>query len=279
MLKRDKIVVLKIGTNVINDDPGRTPAEVHLALAREIRAACDLGWKVPVVTSGAMAVGRKITGFKGKETIGQKQWLSTIGQPELYNSWRQALLTFNITTGQVLLTHRELENQARRVCISRLLHTHLEAGTIPIINENDAVEDDEIRALEESFSDNDDLAHRVAILLGATAILFVTKNGGVFTRNSEGVLNGGLYAEIAYNARLQDLGLTDTERDHADTRGGRGGIVKKIKYAQACYREKIRNVGIGNLVPGVLPSFLVGGNPGTRIALTNRIIHRVAKKS
>ncbi|VVM24401.1 Glutamate 5-kinase (EC / RNA-binding C-terminal domain PUA [uncultured Gammaproteobacteria bacterium] len=48
-------------------------------------------------------------------------------------------------------------------------------GTVPIVNENDTVATDEIK-----FGDNDTLAALVANLVGASQLVILTDQGGVY---------------------------------------------------------------------------------------------------
>ena len=144
---------------------GKLQGALLMSLARQIRELRDLGWEVVVVSSGAVGMGRSLL-KTGQENLREKQALAALGQVELMNVWRRLFDLLDVQVAQVLLTREDLRARERYLNARHTLVTLLEAGVIPVINENDSVAVTEIR-----FGDNDILSCLVGALLDAEMVI------------------------------------------------------------------------------------------------------------
>ena len=170
------IVVAKIGTSSVTAPDGSVDTAAVGKLCREVAGLRRQGHTVVVVTSGAVTAGVAAMAPTRRLPSDPKtlQALSAIGQPRLMRVYDDALAAEGLLAGQVLLapldfTHRQRYLHARDT-FSRLL----ELGVVPIVNENDAIADDELR-----FGDNDRLAALVAHLLRADLLVLLTDTAGL----------------------------------------------------------------------------------------------------
>jgi glutamate 5-kinase len=105
----------------------------------------------------------------------------------------------------------------------------LDAGAVPVVNENDSVATQEIR-----FGDNDRLAARVAQAAGANAVLLLSDVDGLFDRNP---------AEAGASLLQEVRGVTAEIHAMADGGSasgmGSGGMTSKLQAAEIAERAGI----------------------------------------
>jgi glutamate 5-kinase len=177
-LAQAKRLVLKIGSSLLVDEAtGHVRRKWLDAMADDIAALRAKGVEVTVVTSGAIAVGRRPLGLpSGPLRLDQKQAAAATGQIRLAHAYQEALARHEIVTAQVLLTLDDSENRRRYLNARSTLLTLLAQGAVPVINENDTVATQEIR-----FGDNDRLAARVAEMIGADTLILFSDIDGLYT--------------------------------------------------------------------------------------------------
>ncbi len=171
--------VVKIGSSLLVDDQG-CPAEDRMAgLARDIALLRSKGGSVVLVSSGAVALGRKrLNVSKQIKRLDEKQACAAVGQVLLMQAWERAFARERITVAQALLTADDTERRRRWLNARATLERLMGFGICPVINENDTVATDEIR-----YGDNDRLAARVAQLVGADALVLLSDVDGLYTAN------------------------------------------------------------------------------------------------
>ena len=149
-------------------------------LVAEIAAARARGQQIVVVSSGAIALGAARLGLEkgGRGSLADAQAAASVGQIALSGLWAQLLGDHRLTAAQLLLTLDDLEARRRYLNVSATLGRLLDAGAVPVINENDSVATAEIR-----FGDNDRLAARTAQAAQASAVLLLSDVDGLFDRN------------------------------------------------------------------------------------------------
>jgi glutamate 5-kinase len=142
VLGRAKRLVVKVGTGTLTDREGRFDRENCARLAADL-AEVARGRRLVLVSSGAVALGAERLGLarqKGKPwDIPTKQACAAVGQPHLMAAWGDALARHGITTAQVLLTADDLASRKRFLNARRTFERLLEAGAVPVVNENDTV--------------------------------------------------------------------------------------------------------------------------------------------
>jgi len=170
-------LVIKMGSALLVDEAEGAIHQARLAgLAADVAELRAGGTEVMIVTSGAIAVGRRHLGFApGPLKLEEKQAAAACGQIRLAHAYQEALAAHDITVAQILLTIDDTEERRRYLNAHNTITTLLEAGAVPIINENDTVATAEIR-----FGDNDRLAARVAAMMSADTLLLLSNIDGMY---------------------------------------------------------------------------------------------------
>jgi glutamate 5-kinase len=201
------------------------------ALVAELAAARANGQEVIVVSSGAIALGAAKLGLDkgGRGSLADAQAAAAVGQIALSGLWAELLGAHGITAAQLLLTLEDLEDRRRYLNATATLTRLLDAGAVPVINENDSVATQEIR-----FGDNDRLAARVAQAVQASAVLLLSDVDGLYDRNP---------AEPGAVLLPEVRGVT--AEIHAMASGGStsgmgsGGMTSKLQAAEIAERAGI----------------------------------------
>jgi glutamate 5-kinase len=171
-------VVVKIGSALLVDEAKGTIRHAWLdALADDVADLMRRGMEVLIVSSGAIAVGRRHLGLTQKTLrLEEKQAAAATGQIRLAHAYQESLARHDVTVAQILLTLDDTEERRRHLNARATLTTLLRLGTLPVINENDTVATTEIRV-----GDNDRLAARVAAMLGCDALVLLSDIDGLYT--------------------------------------------------------------------------------------------------
>lgn len=240
-LARASRIVVKVGSRALATDPG-LPA----TLATQIAELCKRERGVVLVSSGAIAIGVGRLGYRTRpKEMAKLQAAAAAGQIVLMRRYDEAFAECGLTAAQVLLTHADLASRERVNNAREALGALLDAGAVPIVNENDTVATEEIR-----FGDNDQLAAMVAPLVGAELLVLLT--------DVEGVLD-------AHGRRISVLGETNDlariGRRNDDV--GRGGMQSKIDAARKACRSGANVVIARASDEGVLGDITAGRDVGT----------------
>ncbi|MEX0814180.1 MAG: glutamate 5-kinase [Dongiaceae bacterium] len=187
-------LVVKIGSVLLVDEATGAIRRPWLdALADDVAAARARGQEVVLVSSGAIAVGRRHLGLVGRDLrLEEKQAAAATGQIRLAHAYQETLARHGITVAQVLLTLDDTEERRRHLNARSTLATLLRLGTVPVINENDTVATAEIR-----FGDNDRLAARVAAMISADALVLLSDIDGFYSADPRRDPAARLIPEIA----------------------------------------------------------------------------------
>jgi glutamate 5-kinase len=178
--RRIRRIIVKLGSGTLTDEsPGLRETTIRSLAAQVAIISGARGIQVVVVTSGAIAAGRKKLGMAGRpRTVALKQAAAAVGQTTLMRAYERAFEKRGLIVGQLLLTHEDFESRERYINARNTLETLLSRGIVPIINENDTVATEEIR-----LGDNDHLAALVTQLMGADLLLLLTDSEGLYTRD------------------------------------------------------------------------------------------------
>jgi len=173
-----RLVVIKVGSALVVDPAsGAADAAWLGALAADLARLRARGQKLLIVTSGAVALGRRRLALKRKSlTLPEKQAAAAAGQTRLMRAWEEALAPVGITVAQVLMTPDDTEVRRRYLNVRATLETLLELDVVPVVNENDTVATEELR-----YGDNDRLAARVAQMVGADLLVLLSDVDGLYT--------------------------------------------------------------------------------------------------
>ncbi len=252
------IVVVKIGTSSITDPRGHLDPEAIGELCGQVADLVQAGHRVVVVTSGGIAAGLPALGLSAEDRPRDAvtlQAASAVGQSRLMGLYDDALAKRDLTAGQVLLAPRDFMIRSQYLYARGTLERLLELGVIPVINENDAIADDEIR-----FGDNDRLSALVAHLLGADLLILLTDTPGLLTADPRLDQAASLIEEIVeVDQEIEALaGATGTAR-------GSGGMASKITAAKISAWSGVRAVIADARRPGVMAGAVAGEAVGTLV--------------
>ena len=177
-LEKARRIVVKIGSSLLVDEStGNLRFEWLKGLTRDVAEFKERGLDVLIVSSGAIALGRKALRMGSNVlSVERSQAAAAVGQIRLARAYDLELAPYGIVTAQILLTLEDSENRRRYLNSRATLATLLADGVVPIINENDTVATDEIR-----FGDNDRLAAQVAVMSGADILVLLSDVDGLYT--------------------------------------------------------------------------------------------------
>jgi len=207
-------IVVKVGTALLADEKRAISRKVINNIASGISQLRKNGFAVVVVSSGAVGCGMLKMGAVKPADISQAQMLSSIGQPILMDVWMKALEKRGLIASQILCSADDFRNRGKFLNLRRTIFRILNAGVVPVINENDSVAVEEIR-----FGDNDRLSALVASHIEADDIVLLTNVEGFF-------VDGKLVSEI----RVIDKVLL--EKAGAAGHFGTGGMRSKLIAAK-----------------------------------------------
>ena len=172
-------VVVKIGSRVLVQKTGRPDMRSMRRLTRELAEIQRAGHEVVVVTSGAIGCGMEALGMKERPTsLPDLQMAAAVGQGRLMSHYDKLFSALGCRIGQVLLTHADFHHKIRLTNAQRTLENLVRHRVIPLINENDVVADEEIRA-DLALGDNDLLASLVVKLIRADVLIILSTVDGV----------------------------------------------------------------------------------------------------
>jgi glutamate 5-kinase len=171
-------IVIKVGSALVVDPATGAADTAWLdALAADLGRLRATGKKLLIVSSGAVALGRRRLALKRISlTLPEKQAAAAAGQSQLMRAWEEALGPVGLTAAQVLMTPDDTEVRRRYLNVRATLETLLELGVTPVVNENDTVATEELR-----YGDNDRLAARVAQMVGADLLVLLSDVDGLYS--------------------------------------------------------------------------------------------------
>ena len=224
-LTNAKRVVIKIGSQLLVDpETGNVHRRWLETLADDIAALRVLGKEVTIVSSGAIAVGRRHLGLPtGKLMLPEQQAAAATGMVRLAHAYQDVLGKHELTVAQVLLTLDDSENRRRYINARNTLTELLRLGAVPLINENDTVATDEIR-----FGDNDRLAARVSAMISADLLIMLSDIDGLYTANPQIDASAQFVPEVLghITPEIEKMAGVQVSGD------SRGGMVTKIAAAK-----------------------------------------------
>ena len=259
-----KRIVIKIGSILLVDgDGGRLRRHWLEALAADVAAWRARGQEVILVSSGAVALGRRYLNLKqGELRLEEKQAAAAAGMVRLSHAYQETLEQHNLNAAQILLTLDDSEDRRRYLNARSTISTLLEVGAIPLINENDTVATDEIR-----FGDNDRLAARVAAMMSADLLILLSDIDGLYTADPSKDRSAELVPEIT-----EITTETEAMAGQAIASDSSGGMPTKLAAAKQCLSAGCHMVicqgrGAAPLSAlekgGTCSWFIASGNPQT----------------
>lgn len=240
-------IVVKVGSAVIAGR-GRLRSKILSLLAHDVTALQHQGYEVVMVVSGAVAAGFHALGMSQCPTaVVDRQAAASIGQHRLLASFCDAFKKYRVHVAQLLMSSEDIEDRRRFLSARHTLQALLARGIVPIINENDALSDDEIKV-----GDNDHLAAMVTSVVSADLLIILSKVKGLY-RNGDG----------AVISRV-DLGVPLEEHIRPSMSGsGTGGMAAKVSAARLASRWSVPTIIADGAKSGTLQCIVAGEPVGT----------------
>lgn len=223
--KKKKRVVIKIGSSSLTHP--ETGNLNFTKLEHLVRELCDMrnrGMDVCLVSSGAIAVGRKTIGLMERpRDISVKQACAAIGQARLMMTYEKMFSEYNQVMAQVLMTKNTMVEPISRENAKNTFEELFQLGVIPIVNENDTVS-----TYEMQFGDNDTLSAIVASLVGADLLILLSDIDGLYTDDPHKNPNAKLIEVVE---QMEDS-LYEMAKGSTGSDVGTGGMATKLNAAK-----------------------------------------------
>ncbi len=247
-------LVVKLGSSIVAAADGALRADVLDEVCAQVAELHGGGEEVLMVTSGAIARGRRILGLADRPTaVDELQAASAVGQGSLFRAYEERLAGRDVRAAQVLLTAFDMSERIHylnaRQTLQRLIAWHV----VPVVNENDTTATDEI-----TFGDNDFLAAQVAIMVEARKLVLLTDQPGLHTADPRQDPGAELIEEVADPAELDGY-----EIGARTSAFGSGGMRSKVTAAQMAANSGVAVTICDGTSPGTLLAAARGERVGT----------------
>ena len=257
---RYRRIVAKFGTNLLTGGGDRLDAAILASLVTQVAALRSAGVEMLIVTSGAIAAGRDVLGGEGKrKDIPYKQMLAAVGQGRLMQQYSELFAGHGLHVAQALVTKGDLDNREGYLNVRNTLEGLLEMGVVPIINENDVVDIQEIGGIV--FGDNDRLSAAVANLVDADLLAILTDIDGLFTADPRTDATARLIPRVE---RID--AVTESLAGGVGSQRGRGGMEAKVDAAKLATASGIPVIVANGYMADVLVRLAGGEAIGTLFA-------------
>ena len=253
-------IVIKIGTSTLTYAGGRVNLRRIETLCKIVSDMMNAGQEVILVSSGAigMGVGKLRLGERPHDIAG-KQACAAVGQCELMYTYDKLFAEYSHTVAQMLLTAPDLSCDDRRGKFVATAERLLSLGVLPIINENDTVATEEIE-----FGDNDTLAARIAVCVGADLLVLLSDIDGLYTADPRKDPKAELISEVKeLTPRIMALAGA------AGSDLGTGGMETKLRAARISTEAGCEMVISNGAAPERLYDIVEGKMVGTRFYAKN----------
>ncbi len=223
-LKNRKRIVIKIGSSSLTHmETGSLNLEKMEQLVRILTDLRNQGKDVVLVTSGAIAVGRKALGFQERPTERSiKQACAAVGQANLMMVYQKLFAEYSQIAAQILMTKYTMINDISRTNAQNTFYELFHMGVIPIVNENDTVSTDEL-----DFGDNDTLSAIVTALVGGDLLILLSDIDGLYTDDPHKNKDAKLISCVTqFDEELCSMAKSSTNSL------GTGGMATKISAAK-----------------------------------------------
>lgn len=223
-IKSKKRIVIKIGSSSLtHKETGILDLSKLDKLTRVLTNLRNMGKEVILVSSGAIAVGKKKLGLKSPLSLAEKQACAAVGQAQLMMMYQKFFSEYNQPIAQILMTKITIVNDVSRPNAINTFNQLLELGVIPIVNENDTVSTYEIQ-----FGENDRLSAIVASLTRADLLILLSDIDGLFTDDPNINKDAQFIEEVSgLSDEFLNMGKSTSTSDV-----GTGGMATKLKAAK-----------------------------------------------
>lgn len=260
-MKDKKRIVVKIGSSSLQHK--ETGDMDYIRLEKLVRELCDIqnqGKEVILVTSGAIAAGKKAVGIKdmsdydAAKAMAVKQACSAIGQARLMMTYQRLFSEYNHIAAQILMTKNTIVDNLNRYNAHNTFSQLLEMGVIPIVNENDTVATYEIE-----IGDNDTLSAIVAALVDADLLILLSDIDGLYTDDPRTNPDASFIEQVdVLTDELMSMGKATT-----GSNVGTGGMNTKMIAAKIATSSNVDMIIANSKDIGILHRILSGEKEGT----------------
>jgi glutamate 5-kinase len=219
-------ICVKIGTALISRN-NRLNYRWLKGKVREIAALQQQGNEIAIVSSGAVAAGMEIAGqtIRPTDTL-ELQMMSGMGQVRLMKYYKDYFKPEGIHVAQILLTHHNFASKNEEATIREIMESYLNVGVIPIVNENDMINKEEVE-FKPVFTDNDILAAMVAVRIRAQLLLILTDVDGLYQGNPKQEHRAKFIDEVqVIDRRIEQMAAKESNPL------GLGGMASKVRAAK-----------------------------------------------
>lgn len=250
-----KTVVVKVGSNIITSEKGLNVRRIG-SIAKTVSDICQRGYSVAVVSSGAIAAGKRKLSLREKVLdIKLKQAAAAVGQSSLIRIYEKKFAKFSKMVAQILITQDAFDDRKRYINAKNTIMSLFSFGIVPVINENDTVAVDEIK-----FGDNDRLASLVAGMLGAERLFILSDVDGLYTDDPRKNRKAKLIRNVsAVNDEMMKVAKVSSSSI------GTGGMHSKLLAAGHASENGVAVHILNGARPAAIVSVLDGNNHGTMI--------------
>ena len=244
-IAKSRRIVVKVGSALLVRD-GEPDTALIQSLAKDLAQLRQTGAQIIVVSSGAIALGASRLGLPkgGRASLSDAQAAASVGQVALAQLWADVLGEYDLIAAQMLVTLDDLEDRRRYLNAAATLDRLLEAGAVPVVNENDSVATEEIR-----FGDNDRLAARVAQAGNADAVLLLSDVDGLYDKPPSE--EGAVLIERVEGVTPEVIAMATGE---SSSGMGSGGMLSKLQAARIAERAGIALAIINGTKPAPITS-------------------------
>jgi len=243
-----KTLVVKIGSNVLTRTDGTLNVTRMSSLVDQVAELHRGGYRVIMVSSGAVAAGRNILEpTRRLDTVSARQLFSAVGQAKLINLYYQFFREHGLSCGQILTTKEGFGSRTHYLTQKHCIEVMLDQNVIPILNENDTVSVTELM-----FTDNDELAGLVAAMVDADRLVILSNVDGVYDGDPR---NPDTHVIRTVDTSVCDLSDVAVARESSF---GRGGMITKSRIALKAAHEGIEVVIANGTRPDILLDIVHG---------------------
>ena len=223
-------VVIKIGSSLLQHaQTGAMNYHKIEGLVRQLVDGKNRGIDVALVSSGAIASGRNMLGFKDRpKDMATKQALAAIGQAKLMMTYQRLFREYDAVAAQVLMTKNTILDDVSRKNAQNTFEALFTLGAVPVVNANDTISTYEIQ-----FGDNDTLSAMVASLIHADLLILLSDIDGLYTDDPRKNPEAKLVRQVE---RLDDRFFL-MARDDPGSDVGTGGMATKLSAAEIATRS------------------------------------------
>lgn len=247
-------IAIKIGSNVLTRKDGSLDVTRVSAIVDQVCSLRDAGMQIVLISSGAVACGRgecHNLDTSRLDNVSQRQFFSAIGQVKLINRYYDLFHDHGVLVGQVLTMKESFSTRRHYLNQRNCMMVMIEAGVIPIVNENDT-----ISVTELMFTDNDELSGLIATMLDCEALVILSNIAGIYDGDPRNP-DSRLIPVVAQEDEISSVIVTEKSGF------GRGGMVTKHRIARKVSDEGIEVIIANGRRENILTDLLLDKNPLT----------------